>query len=137
MSTSWAEITRRVAARAAGRCEYCRMHQSLQGATFHVEHIVPRAAGGRDDESNLCLACPSCNLHKSSRTAGTDPESRREAPLYHPRADAWAEHFEWHGFELHGLTPVGRATVATLDLNADRRLRIREAESLFELFPPD
>ena len=28
-----------VRARAGDRCEYCRMHQSLQGATFHVEHV--------------------------------------------------------------------------------------------------
>lgn len=27
--------------RAAGRCQYCLMHQSLQGATFHIEHITP------------------------------------------------------------------------------------------------
>ena len=34
--TTRREIERRVAMRAVGRCEYCRMHQSLQGATFHV-----------------------------------------------------------------------------------------------------
>lgn len=31
--TSWPEIQQQVAQRATGRCEYCRMHQSLQGAT--------------------------------------------------------------------------------------------------------
>jgi len=36
------------------------MHESLQGATFHVEHIVPRSAGGSDTMDNLALACPSC-----------------------------------------------------------------------------
>lgn len=35
------EIVREVEARAGRRCEYCRMHQALQGATFHVEHIIP------------------------------------------------------------------------------------------------
>lgn len=38
-----------VAQRAAGRCEYCCMHQSLQGATFHVEHIVPAARAGTNE----------------------------------------------------------------------------------------
>lgn len=33
------------------------------------------------------------------------------------------------------LTPVGRALVETLGLNEPRRLRIREAERLFGLFP--
>jgi hypothetical protein len=36
-----------------------------------------------------------------------------------------------------GLTPTGRATVAALDLNHPRRLRIREPEEWFNLFPPD
>ena len=43
------------------------MHQSLQGATFHVEHIVPRCLGGLSKLENLAWACPSCNLHKSNR----------------------------------------------------------------------
>jgi hypothetical protein len=36
--TSWTEFGRQVEQRAVGRCEYCKMHQTLQGATFHVEH---------------------------------------------------------------------------------------------------
>ena len=69
--TSWSEIGREVEHRAAGRCEYCRMHQSLQGATFHVEHVIPRCLGGTSEFGNLAWACPSCNLHKvKSRIAG-------------------------------------------------------------------
>ncbi len=40
VSVSWAERQRIVSARAGQRCEYCRMHQELQGAVFHVEHLV-------------------------------------------------------------------------------------------------
>jgi len=47
------ERGRYVEARAAGRCAYCRMHQSLQGATFHVEHVVPQARGGHSQLDNL------------------------------------------------------------------------------------
>ena len=36
-----------------------------------------------------------------------------------------------------GRTPVGRATVAALNLNHPRRVLIREAEEGFDLFPPD
>jgi hypothetical protein len=131
------EVVRLVTARADGRCEYCRMHQALQGATFHVEHIVPTAAGGSDDASNLCLACPPCNLHKSDRTHGVDPDTERPAPLFDPRRDLWDDHFAWVGRRLAGRTPAGRATVALLDLNSPRRLLIREAEETFDLFPPD
>ena len=44
------------------------MHQSLQGATFHVEHITPRSTRGRQrDLANPAWCCPACNLHKSDR----------------------------------------------------------------------
>ena len=138
MSASWAETVRQVTARAAGRCEYCRMHQSLQGATFHIEHVVPQAAGGPDTADNLAVACPSCNLGKSSRVRARDPETGEDAPLFNPRADRWADHFAWgEGRTVVGLTAAGRATVAALNLNHPRRVRIREAEGLYDLFPPD
>jgi hypothetical protein len=61
MSPLWADIVQQVEDRAAGRCEYCLMHQSLQGATFHVEHIVPKSDEGLDELDNLAWACPSWN----------------------------------------------------------------------------
>ncbi|MCA9189043.1 MAG: HNH endonuclease, partial [Planctomycetales bacterium] len=70
---------------AGGRCEYCRMHQSLQGATFHVEHIVPRCRGGCSEIDNLAWACPSCNLLKSDRVAVTPAGAEQPIPLFHRR----------------------------------------------------
>ena len=61
--------------RAADRCEYCRMHQGLQGATFHVEHIIPRCKGGFTELVNLAWACPSCNFHNADRTTAINPEN--------------------------------------------------------------
>jgi len=130
------EMARQVEARAAGRCEYCRMHQSLQGATFHVEHIMPQSRGGRAQLDNLAWACPSCNLHKSHRVAGVDLETGNEVPLFNPRIDNWNVHFRWDGYRILGQTPIGWATVIALDLNHPRRIQIREAEALFALFPP-
>lgn len=134
--TSWSEIERQVRRRAAARCEYCRMHESLQGATFHVEHIVPRSRGGDSTLDNLAWACPGCNLRKSNRVQGHDPETGSPVPLFNPRRDDWSEHFRWDGYSVVPLTPMGRATVAALELNQSRRLRIREAEEMFGLFPP-
>jgi len=125
-----------VRTRAAGRCEYCRMHQGLQGATFHVEHVAPRSQGGPTDESNLALACPSCNLHKADRVQAVDPLSGEPAPLFHPRTDQWRTHFAWLGMRVEGLTPTGRATVEALHLNHPRRVQIRQAEERFGIFPP-
>jgi hypothetical protein len=66
-----------------------------------------------------------------------DPESGSSVPLFHPVRQKWSEHFRIHGDQIEGLTPVGRATVAGLDLNHWRRRRIRAAEERFGLFPPD
>ena len=112
------------------------MHQALQGATFHVEHILPQSAGGADALDNLALACPSCNLAKSNRIALTLPDTGRSIPFFNPRINRWADHFAWENDrKLLGLTPLGRATIEALNLNHLRRLTIREAEEWFGLFP--
>ena len=90
---TWEEVVRLVETRARQRCEYCRMHQSLQGGTFHIEHVTPRSHGGSDDPDNLALACPSCNLHKSDRIEAIDPDSGVEMALFNPRTACWQEHF--------------------------------------------
>jgi hypothetical protein len=131
------QLDKQVAEREAGRCEYCGMHQALQGGTFHTEHILPRSLGGATNLDNLAFACPACNLHKSNRIDAVDPQTGLRAPLFNPRLDVWASHFTWQGFEVVGLTPVGRSTVSALKVNQPRRLRIREAEEIFGLFPQD
>jgi hypothetical protein len=136
MSLSKAEIQRLVEARAEHRCEYCRMHQSLQGASFHLEHIVPISLGGTDDLDNLAWACPGCNLKKSNRVTALDPATGAEVRLFHPRLDRWEDQLAWQGYLLIGLTPLGRALVTAFDLNHERRCRVRQAEALFGLFPP-
>lgn len=42
---------------------------------FNVDHIKPRSRGGKDEPSNLVLACHSCNLYKR----GADCNSLEEA----------------------------------------------------------
>ena len=132
-----AAIRELVRSRAGNRCEYCRMHQSLQGATFHVEHIVPRFSGGSDDADNLAWACPSCNLHKSDRTEVAGDDASASVALFHPRRDCWSNHFEWDEYAIVPTTEVGRVTAEALDLNHERRQKIRQAEQLFGLFPPE
>src|ERR1700689_20768 len=111
------ELSRAVRARADGRCQYCLMHESLQGATFHVEHIIPQSKGGRSDLENLALACPGCNLHKASRITAPDPGTGGDARLFHPIKQLWSEHFRLNGYQIEGLTAEGRATVEALKLN--------------------
>lgn len=113
------------------------MHQSLQGATFHLEHTVPRTQGGASDLDNLALACPSCNLHKADRTELPSPDAEGIVGMFNPRRDVWSEHFKWDEHAIIGKTTKGRATVDALLLNHHRRLKIRQAEQMFGLFPPE
>jgi hypothetical protein len=135
--TSWDEIQRRVRQRAEARCEYCRMHEALQGATFHIEHIVPRSRGGVSSLENLAWACPGCNLRKSNRIEAHDPETGEIVPLFNPRLSRWREHFRWEGYWIVPMTPIGRATAMLLEFNHPRRIQIRQAEERFALFPLD
>jgi hypothetical protein len=112
------------------------MHQALQGATFHVEHVRPRSRGGDSTLPNLALACPGCNLRKSDRVEVPDPETGSLVPLFNPRNDRWGEHFRWEDYHIVALTQRGRATLAAFELNHPRRVQIRRAEALFALFPP-
>jgi hypothetical protein len=115
-----------VRARARFRCEYCGLEQALVPlAAFHVEHIVPRQHGGGDEVENLALACFHCNLHKGPNLTGIDEVSGDITPLFHPRRDAWGEHFSVRGVEIVGLTPTGRATVRVMAMNAPTRLELR------------
>ncbi|MBA2286448.1 MAG: HNH endonuclease [Ktedonobacteraceae bacterium] len=43
-------------------CSYC----GKKGVPLQVEHIHPRAKGGTDRVSNLCLACEPCNIAKGT-----------------------------------------------------------------------
>lgn len=122
------ELARAVRARARQRCQYCLMHEVLQGATFHIEHIVPQSKGGDSALGNLALACPGCNLHKASKVAAIDLATGTWAPLFHPVQQIWTEHFRFNGYEIEGLTANGRATVGVLDLNRTRRKLIRKVE---------
>ena len=132
-----AELRRQVIERAHGRCEYCRLSQEGQEATFHVDHIVPRARGGPTTLDNLALACVSCSLHKGARQTARDPETGNRVRLFNPRRDRWEEHFRWSDdVVIVGITPIGRATVAALAMNRPLIVEIRRAEIALGRHPP-
>jgi len=116
-----AEVARRVRETAKNRCGYCLSPQHLVMARLEIEHILPRARGGKTEESNLWLSCPLCNRYKADRTTATDPETGNEVPLFDPRRQRWSQHFTWSsdGLRIIGLTATGRATVAALHLADD------------------
>lgn len=132
---SWAVVSQRVHERANYCCEYCQTCQQVIGQAFHVDHIHP---DGNNELENLCLACPTCNLSKAKATTGIDPETTETVSLFHPRTQQWHDHFEWidRGIRVHGLTPVGRATVERLKMNQDRVVNARALWVQANYHPP-
>lgn len=123
--------------RARGRCEYCQLSQLGQEATFHIDHVTPRAAGGSTESDNLALACVSCSLRKWAKQTAIDPDTSAEAPLFNPRTQVWAEHFRWDDVRLVPLTATGRATAAALAMNRPMILAIRQEELARGRHPAD
>ena len=114
-------------ARARGRCEYCHTPDGFVPGSFAVEHILPRAKGGGARMENLALSCPACNGHKYNKIEGVDPLNRTSVRLFNPRRQRWEDHFVWSDdFTLIvGLTPTGRATIDTLQMNQYKRVNLR------------
>ena len=114
-----------VSQRGAGRCEYCRFPEAASELPFHCDHIIAEKHSGPTGEANLAWACFSCNLRKGPNIGGRDPVSGKLTRLFHPRTDEWPDHFEWHGIWPRGRTPVGRTTVAVLDINHEDAIAVR------------
>ncbi|MBZ0299126.1 MAG: HNH endonuclease [Anaerolineae bacterium] len=122
--------------RARGCCEYCRLGQIGKTVPFHIDHIVPVKHGGSDDVDNLCLACYNCNAYKSHDLTGFDPVTGEITRLYHPRTQAWSDHFAIrNNLQIVGLTPEGRATVSVLKMNLEERLESRQALAEISEYP--
>jgi hypothetical protein len=104
--------------RDGGRCRYCRLNQTGQAATFHVNHVVPRSRGGATELDNLVLQCPYCSLHKADKTTALDRLTQATVPLFHPLLQDWNSHLrlDEHGI-VEGLTVTGRATTEALRMN--------------------
>jgi HNH endonuclease len=132
------ELRYRVAAQARHRCGYCLTAEAIVGAQMEIDHLIPESLGGLTEEGNLWLACSLCNDCKSNRISAHDPESQEFVRLFDPRRQVWNEHFRWNdsGDEIVGLTPIGRATVAALQLNRPSLVKARPLWVLVGLHPP-
>ncbi|MCU0238887.1 MAG: hypothetical protein MUC29_05555, partial [Pyrinomonadaceae bacterium] len=59
---------------------------------------------------------------------GFDSVTNLTVPLFNPRTQIWSEHFEWseNYTQIIGKTPIGRITVAEMNLNKERLINIRK-----------
>lgn len=133
-----AGLRQRVADEARHRCGYCLTAEHVVGMPMELDHLIPEALGGVTEEANLWLACPGCNARKADRVLGIDPQTGDAVRLFDPRHQAWSEHFRWvdGGARIEGLTPTGRATVATLQLNRPVLVSARRAWVAVGWHPP-
>ena len=69
MLTDWQRVRRVIYERDGGICMKCGKQVSKED--YHVDHIIPIAAGGAEwDLNNLELSCPECNLKKGKKVEG-------------------------------------------------------------------
>src|SRR5690349_23029132 len=73
------DVDQRVRQAAGNRCGYCLSPQHLVMARLEIEHIIPLARGGSDDESNFWLPAPSATDTRVTRSKQWIP--RRARPL--------------------------------------------------------
>jgi len=100
-------------------CQYCG--EKAPKVQLHVDHIVPVAAGGTDDDENLVTACSTCNYGKRAdvtpdmavycRPRRYTPEDidkfSQEAPWHHlGRLIAW-QHLRIEARDAVRQTRVG------------------------------
>lgn len=128
------ELRRLVMARANHRCEYCLLPEAVALHRHEPDHIVPVQHGGATTEDNLACACLRCNRHKGPNIGSFDPVTGVLTPFFHPRRQAWHDHFQLNDARIEPLTPEGRVTVLILQLNSPERVDERSTLLAAELY---
>ena len=80
-------------------CQYCGRQVSSEELT--VDHVVPRAQGGKSSWENCVLACVDCNMRKADRTPDQAGMQLRRQPVrpkwrpfyssHHARIESWSK----------------------------------------------
>ncbi len=122
--------------RAAGRCEYCLIHEDDRPESHQVDHVIALKHGGQTISENLALACATCNNNKGSDLATIDLTSEEIVPLFNPRRQDWRDHFDFSGAQIMGLTVIGQSTVRLLRMNDPDRVLLRQILLEAGLYPP-
>src|SRR5438093_10580937 len=89
-TSEWRRLARAAKVRDDERCQVCGDRRGDPFAILHAHHIVPRASGGADDESNLITLCDLCHA----------VVTRRWHKLWFPAATvaelvAMRDNYEW------------------------------------------
>lgn len=86
------------------RCQFCGVEPGASALT--LDHVVPRASGGRTNWSNITTACKPCN-HKKGHNPKIVPKKMPHRPNYYElmakrmkypiiaRDESWLPYLEW------------------------------------------
>jgi 5-methylcytosine-specific restriction endonuclease McrA len=80
--------------RDGNTCQYCG--QELPRSELNLDHVVPRAQGGRTTWENVVCCCIDCNLTKAART----PEQAKMKLLQIPVRPRWTPTFRTNGGKI-------------------------------------
>lgn len=86
LSRKYREVRLRVLARDGYVCFYCG-HEGQDGNNLTIDHIIPVSKSPElaIDESNMRIACKSCNSKKGSRNERVFLDSMRTPPVFPER----------------------------------------------------
>ena len=60
------KVRHRILNRDNFTCQYCGA--KLKWGELHIDHIIPRSKGGKNEDSNYLAACQRCNSSKCDRS---------------------------------------------------------------------
>jgi len=83
LSRKYREVRLRVLAAGGYVCYYCG-HEGQDGNNLTIDHIIPvsKAPELAIDETNMRIACKSCNSRKGSRNERVFLDSMRTPPVF-------------------------------------------------------
>ncbi|MBC7818425.1 MAG: HNH endonuclease [Planctomycetaceae bacterium] len=107
-------------------CGYCGVCEDDAGGELTVDHFIPVAAGGGDDDENLVYACFRCNLFKAD-FCPSDADRQNGHMLLHPLRDDLSMHLqlEEETGRLVALTDTGSFQIRLLRLNRQSLVAMR------------
>jgi HNH endonuclease len=129
------DLRRLVIDRADRLCEYCLIHADDTILGCSIDHVISLKHRGPNDASNLAYACIFCNRYKGSDIGSIIWETQEFVRFYHPRRDAWGEHFRLDITTITPISSIGEVTARILGLNDRDRLLERQVLINRGLYP--
>lgn len=104
--TAWDKLRQRVLLRDGGICQHCLHESGAVHVGTEVDHRVPKAQGGTDDELNLQTICSAAHRVKTqAETRGGTPGGVQISKALSARTDQVAK-FSRAGVLTGGVPPL-------------------------------